>query len=234
MASIAVLTAGTVMDSAASLMNDTAKQVYSYIVQIPYLNRALQELQEIFELNEVPVVDTFTSNPITIPAGTTEIIYDGSGVPKLPDDMVEPQVLWERLFNTDPYTPMNRVDFLDQTLAGIEINQFISYVWESQKITFLPANQINQIKINYIRSLFIPITNAASSINIINSESYLAYRTAGLCSEFIGENKTRADALNSDASLAIDRVVGIGAKGRQLIMTRRRPFRSTWKQRTFI
>lgn len=234
MASVAVLTAGTVMDSVAALMNDSAKQQYTYVIQLPYLNRALQELQEIFELNEVPVADTITSSPITIPAGTTQIIYDGSGVPKLPDDLIEPQVLWERPYNTDPYTKMNRVDYLDQALAGVEINQFISYVWDAQKITFFPANQINQIKIVYIRALFTPATSSSSAINVVNAESYLSFRTAGLCSEFVGENKTRADSLNSDASLAMDRVIGIGSKGRQLIMTRRRPFRSCYKQRTFI
>src|SRR5665213_2899870 len=153
MSSVANLLAGTVMDSAAALMNDTAKQVYTYAVQVPYLNRALQELQETFELNEVPVADTVTSAPITIPAGTSEIIYDGSGVPKLPDDMIEPQVVWESSDVTGPYTIVNRVDFLDLDLAGTIINQFLVYVWQAQKITFFAANQINYIKINYIRNL---------------------------------------------------------------------------------
>ena len=95
-------------------------------------------------------------------------------------------------------------------------------------------NGINYIKINYIRNLFAPATGSSSPINIINAESYLAYRTAGLMSEFIGENPSRAKDLNGNASLAMDRVVSIGTKGRQNITTRRRPFRSGYKMRTWV
>jgi hypothetical protein len=62
------LTSGTVMNQAAALLNDPSRTVYTYPVQIPYLNQALQELQELFELNNIPVTDTVTSTPIEVPA----------------------------------------------------------------------------------------------------------------------------------------------------------------------
>lgn len=228
------LTAGEVMNAVASaLLNDAARSIYTYSAQIPMLNVALQELQEYFELNNVPVTDTVTSNPIEIAAGVNRIKFDAAN-PHLPNDLIEPKILWEREHDVDPYTQMRRLDSLPRYMAGVEINQFIYYTWQSQEIRFLPANQINDIKIDYIRRIFNPVLNELSTLNVINSQSFLEFRTGALCAEFIGENKTRADDLNAYASLSLDRVVGIGTKGRQAIITRHRPFRSSYKRRTYM
>src|SRR5690606_40230352 len=57
-----------------------------------------------------------------------------------------------------PYTTlfrsMTRKDFLPHNLEGVETNRFIYYVWQAQQIRFLPSNQDNDIKIDYIRQLF--------------------------------------------------------------------------------
>lgn len=225
------LLAGKVMDQSASLLNDTAKTIYTYAKQIPYLNMALQELKEFFELNEVPVVGT-TSAIIVVPAGVTFVGFD-ENAPNLPDDLIEPQKLWERQHGIDPYIPMGKVDSLPRYMEGVSLNQLICYVWESQEIRFLPSNQIIDLKIEYIRDLFPFIDDEDGTINILNSATFLEYRNAGLCAEFIGENKTRADSLNNFASLGMDRVVGIGTKGRQAIMTRHRPFRAGWKRKSY-
>ncbi len=232
------LTSGQVMDSSAALLNDSIKSIYTYTIQLPYLNRALAELQEFFELNEVPVTAT-TSIALPIDAGVVAIGYEPAipvvGVTYLPDDLIEPSVVWERERNINPYTMMTRLNVLPQYMAGVEIPQFLYYVWESQEIRFFPANQDNDLKIDYIKYLFTPFTEVDGSdqVNVDNADSFLSYRTAGLCAEFIGENKTRADDLNAFAGLAMDRVVGIGAKGRQAINTRHRPFRSSYKRRTY-
>lgn len=224
------LVASTVMNKAASLMNDTARTVYNYTVQVPYLQMALQELQEEFELNSIPVTET-SSAVINMPAGSDVIVYNGIGVPSLPDDMVEPLQLWERQEGIDPYVPMFKRDFIPHELEGIETNQFIYWVWQSQEIRVLPANQDNDIKIDYVKQLFTEITDENAQINVINARSFLEYRTAGLLAEFIERNITSANSLNAVALLARDRVVGIGAKGKQNIQTRRRPFRAGYKQR---
>lgn len=221
------------MDRAAALMNDPSKTIYTYVKVLPYLNSALQELQELFELNEVPVTGE-TSAVMTVPAGLTEITFTAVGGLVLPSDLVEPVKLWERLHNNDPYIPMTKVNILPLTQAGILTNQFNFYVWETQKIKFFACNQINDIKMNYIKFLFTQFADAtgADAISIINSRSFLEFRTAGLVAEFLAENKSRADSLNADAALALDRVAGISAKGRQNIFTRRRPFRSSFKHRS--
>lgn len=232
MASVNLL-AGTVMDASASLMNDTAMTVYTYTAQVPYLRIAANELQEHYQLNAIPATEV-TSISINVPIGQTEIIFNGvAPIPSLPDDFIEPQQLWERPQGIDPYIPMTRREYLPHDLDGTEISQFLYYTWADQKINFLPANQPNDIKIDYIKELFPQIVDQGSIINVINARTFLEYRTAGLLAEFIERNITSANSLNAYAVLALDRATGIGVKGKQAINTRRLPFRSAYKRRGF-
>ena len=230
--SAATLVAGTVMDIAASLMNDTAKTTYTYAAQVPYLNLALQELEEIFQLHNVPVTQN-VSAVIQINSLVTEITYDAAGTPTnpaLPTDMVEPDRLWERARGIDPFVPMTPKGYLPHYLEGVLTSQFIYYSWQTQKIKVLPANRDNDIKIDYIRQLFgTPVVNESSIINVVNAKTFLEYRTAGLMSEFIERNMTSAQGHNNYAVLALERATGINVKGTQNIMTRRRPFRSSYR-----
>lgn len=224
------LLAGTVMDKAASLLNDTSKSVYTYVAVLPYLQMAIQELQEYFELHNVPVTET-ASTVISMPIGSSEIVYNAGGVlPRLPNDFVEPLEVWERNTGINPYIPMRRVDFIPLSIDGVDISQFSIYAWQSQKILVPPANQANEIKINYVKELFTNLVDQTSIINVVNARTFLEYRTAALCAEFIERNKPSSDGLNIYAGLALDRVTGIGVKGKQTIMTRRRPFRASYKR----
>jgi hypothetical protein len=225
------LTAGQVMDASAALLNDAAKTVYTYAIQIPYLNIAMDELQEVYELNSIPVSEQ-TSSVIPVDANKIEIVFNASpGNPALPNDFVEAQQLWERTRNIDPFIPMIRRNYLPHNLEGVQSNQLIYWIWQDQRIKFLPANQDNDVKIDYIREFFSDVTSGSSTINVINARTFLEYRTAGLISEFIEKNISNANSQNSNAVTALDRALGIGIKGKQLIFTRRRPFRSAYKRR---
>ncbi len=224
------LIASTVLDSVASLMNDTAKTTYTYVATIPYLRLAMNELQEHFQLNSIPSTQ-LTSVVIQVNAGLTEIVFNGAGVPTLPNDLIEPNQLWERNRNIDPYVPMIKKDYLPHYLEGTPVSYFGFYTWNDQKISFLPSTQDNDIKIDYIKELFAQLVDENSQINVINARTFLEYRTAGLCAEFIERNVTSAQSLNTYGILALDRATGIGVKGKQAISTRRRPFRSGFKRR---
>lgn len=233
------LVGSNIMDISASLLNDTARTNYTYAAQAPYLRIALQELRELFELNNIPVTQ-LASPVIQVNAGVTSINYNAPGTPtqpKLPDDFVEAQQLWERTRDTNPFVPMTRRDYLPHQLEGLQSNQFIYWTWESQAIKFLPANQNNDIKLDYIKQLF-PDAGATvdqnTQINVVNAATFLEYRTAALCAEFIERNLTSANGLNSYAVLGLDRVTGISTKSKQTIMTRRRPFRAGYKRRGWV
>lgn len=228
------LQAYEVMDLSASLMNDSAKSSYTYAAQIPYLNMALAELQEQFQLNNVAVTDQTTTSPITIPIGTVSInpiAGEGKGPPpNYPDDLVEVRGIFERLSgSTDSYISLTKKQ--SYVHNDITTNSLLFWVWESQRIKFLGANTEREVVIHYVKTLFPRIVDSSQSLGIINAKTYLMYKTAALCSHFIGENKTRSDELNGLATLAIDRAIGIGTKAKQGMNTRRRPFMSSYKRR---
>lgn len=234
MANTIELTAGQVMDRAAAIMNDGSKSVYSYAVQFAYLNMALQDLQEHYQQNEIPVVAT-GSTDITVPAGIDHLAFaDSPTTPRLPDDLIEPSVVWERQHNINPYTLVTRVNNLDLGLAGQEIDQFIWYVWEDNELRFFAANTDIDIKMNYIRALFATVSDEDDVIPITNGIGYLANRTARHLSFFIAENPTRGNELDADATASLDRLLSIGTKGKQAIITRRRPFRAAYKRGSFL
>jgi len=232
------LTSGTVMDRAAALMNDVAKSIYPYSVQVPYLNMALQELQEYFELNNIPVTDDVTSAAIIVPAGVDHIGFEPNptvpNTPYLPDRIIEPKVLWVSDSSQSQFVPIQRLDFLPRYMEGVEINQITAFVWQVQEIRFLPCIAINYVKLDYIRDLFGVAEDETDDLDIINAGTFLEYRTASLLAKFCAENPTRAQSLNQDAILGLDRVVGIGTKGRQAINIRHRPFRSDYKRRSYM
>jgi hypothetical protein len=231
------LTVGNVLGASAALMNDAVKSVYTNAIQMPYINMALRELQELYELNNVPVTDNVSAE-VEVLAGIDHIGFSPDmpvvDTPYLPDDLIEPKVVWERSAGINPYTPMIRLDYLPRYQEGQDYNQFLYFTWQSNEIRFLPANQDNDVKLDYIRSLFPTVTDEDDIIAIINAQSFLQFRTAALCAEYLGENKTRADDLNANASLSLDRVIGIGTKGRQAINVRHRPFRNSYKHRSYI
>jgi hypothetical protein len=225
------MTAGDIMDSAAALLNDTQKQTYTYAAQLPYLKIALKDLRKKMELSNMPVTNE-VSSVITLLAGVSTVSAITN--PALPTGLVEIQQLWERPAGVDPYIPMERKDFLPHYLEGVDTSRFMIWAWINNSIRLLPANQSNDLKIDYIQELFNSVVDQNSSIDVINGDSYLFNRTAALCARFIGENKTRADELDAFAIGSFNDMEGIENKARQAISTRRRPFRSSYKNRTIL
>ena len=224
-----ILLASEVMDLSAAAMNDVDKTVYDYTTQIPYLKMALQELQEIFELNSLSVTEK-TSAAIPVNSGVTEIIFNAPGQPRLPDNLIEPLQLWERTRDINPYVPMTRKEFIPHDLEGVEANMFTYWVWQDNKIILLATNADNDIKIDYVGSLFPKFIQSDTVIPVQNAQGYLSYKTAELMSDMIEHNMERAQSNGGRALMAMDRISGITIKSKQSIGTRRRPFRAAYKR----
>lgn len=223
------MTAGDILDASAVLLNDPQKQKFTNTVQIPYLNMALRMLQEEMELSNVPATNV-SSAEIAVPAATFNIGGD-SGI-NLPTGLIEIQQLWSRPGGTgNSYLPMTKKEFLSHYLFSQEFTYVIIWAYMEEIIQLVPATGPTDIKIDYIKSLFDVVDATSDVINIINGMTYLSFKTAALCSRYIGENPTRADQLDIEAITGLDRVLGISTKGRQAITTRRRPFRAAFKNR---
>lgn len=227
------LTAGEVMDRSAALMNDPAKTDYTYVAQLPYLNMAIDELVELLEESNISPTNQ-TSVSIILAIGLNKITPTESvTTPHYPTDLIEIQEVGERdSGSTLNYTKMERKEFLTITPA----TGFLGYwIWEDQQIKFNPngATTVRDIQLKYVRQAISLATNDTTVIGTINARSYLAFKTAALCSQFIGENETRAQMLEVKAEEAIERMTGISNKGRQEVVTRHRPFRSGYKMRGY-
>jgi hypothetical protein len=221
-----------IISQAAALMNDAAQSSYTNEACLPYLNMAMRQLQEIFQLNNVPVTDN-TSLAITVPVGTTFIGFK-DGPPQLPADLLTIEQLWESPTGENSWVPLTLKNFLPHYLERANISQFLIWSWNGDGIKLLPATAIIDLKIDYVRNLFalpIKINQVDQDLPDQLTELYLEYKTAALCSNYIGENPTRAEALEMEAELAKDRALGIQNKPGQGIITRHRPFRAGYKSR---
>lgn len=224
-----------IITTAAALMNDAEQSVYTNVAVLPYLNLAFNVLQEIFELNNIPVVNK-TSTSILIKAGNNKIGFDTT--PALPSSLIEIQQLWESQAGQNQWVPMFKQEFISHYLQdNTSINQFLIWAWKEQAIELIAANADNDIKIDYIGSIFntpILIGNINVNIPIVNIQTFLEFETAALCAIFMAENESRYTVLTGMAGEALGRALGIPIKGMQEILTRRRPFRASFKRRGLL
>lgn len=228
-------TPSTVMTMAAALMNDTARVTYTDAVQLPYFDIALRDLDEIFQLNNIPVTNQVSAILTPLTAGTTVVSFSSS--PALPSDLVEIQQLYERSTGIIPWIPMDRVEFLPLGREDQNITQFLIWAWIDQEIRLIEATASIDLKMDYIQAIFTTPTDIANidvDIPVINITQYLGFHTASLCSMFIGSNETRAKTLENQAQQALDRELGIPIKGRQAITTRRQPFMGSYRRRGYV
>lgn len=229
-----MVTPAEIMAGAAALMNDALRKVYTDAKVLPYLNLALDELQEIFELNNVPVTNE-ESAVINVPAGIFVIGYGTN--PKLPQNLKEVQRLWERAENTTPWIPMTRKEFIPRQYEDQSISQLLWWAWRNQEIRLIPATANNDIKLDYVQDLFntpISLDDINVHLVVVNVKQYLTFQTAAFCAMYVAENETRAAGLEAKAAIAIERELGIPTKGRQAITTRRRPFMGSYRRRGYV
>lgn len=227
-------TVANILDLTASLMNDTAKTKYTYTAMLPYFNMALAIMQEELEVNEIPVVEKSTGS-ITVTAGV-KIVSQGTTSADYPTDLVEIQMLWERLSgSSDPYTPMYKRDFLPHYLDDITVDQLVYWTWLNNQIQFIGASTDRELKLDYLRQRYAnTVSDTTTAIDVMNSRTFLEFKTASLCARFIGENPTRADELNNEAEKGLWRLLDLSIKGKQDVATRRKPFMAGYKMRSNV
>lgn len=225
------MTWAEILQLSAGGLNDTARDKFTDAVLLPYLNMARIELEEIFELNSIPVTEE-TSAILTVPLNTSAIGFNST--PPLPADLIEIIRLYESTTTLNDFIEVARRDFITPyIMAGSTYTSFGIWAWTGQEIRVRAAANAIDIKIDYIKALFanmitIPIINQQNEVR--NTDGFLHFRTAGLASEFIDENTTRATSLNGFAGNSLERSLGISVKGMQILATRRRPFRASFKR----
>lgn len=223
----------SILTNSRALLNDQDNAKYTDEVLLAYLNLTLAELQENYELNDISATKE-TSNVITVPAGETRVAFFGT-LAQLPHDLIAIKELFESQSGQDVWIPMVKKDYITpSSVAGNEpVSSFIVFAWDGQEIRLLESTQDNDLKIDYVASLFpqISIGMLGQRVSITNIDTYVAHRVAGYAAAFIDENLMRSNELNGLAMTALNRAMGIDIKTQQVISVRRRPFRAGFKQR---
>ena len=99
------------------------------------------------------------------------------------------------------------------------------WAWLEGEIKLNGATGTTLVRIRYFKSLTAP-TGGASTLAILDSETFLAARTASLAAAVIGANLEKAAVLQQDASAALANLLSTAVKGRQNQPVRRRKFRA--------
>lgn len=204
----------SILQRIATRLNDRQQKLYTDEKLLPLVQDAADELQLELELNGLLVLEKIW-DPITIPQGTTHLGR------LIPDDLLEPQRLDERLAGS--------TDLFYQMIGrmwppNVQPTDSLRY-WDyrEEDIHFVGATTDREIKIYGLKNL-VKVIGVESIIPVNNSKPFMISRSAGLAARFLGANPTRADALDNEAILMLNKLTGIGVKSKQRTRTRRRPF----------
>lgn len=210
---MAILTSA-IITGAKPLLNDPQGIIYNDTVLLPLVNKAYRELQ--IRLSRAGMGATKEqSDRVSIPAGTT-VLGDGSGLPNgllYPIEIKEgnPGAPVEQFYN------MTETTWEPSQAQGVELRV---WAWREEEIKFVGATTSREVFIRYMKGLT-PLTTVNSPIYILNSELFLEARTAAIAAGVLGENYTRAGALNDDAEQWYDVLVGTLTKRGQRHPVRR-------------
>jgi hypothetical protein len=192
---MASVTAGTVLTTARTLLNDDAATLWTDPTLLPKLAQAHRELQTKMRFSACPLMRTTYFEPIS--PGATSFATP-------PTNLVEPIRLWEKAA-VDPitlFTPMTESDPLPNVAQGPTL---IWWQWWDEAVTFIGATAARNVQMLYWRSLLIPQTNT-DSISCINGELYLAPRVAALAAGAVG-NKDLYGIMSGLADTSIQQVI---------------------------
>jgi hypothetical protein len=204
-----------VLNDAKPLLNDPSGIIYSDTVLLPLLKKAHRELQQKLARSGQQQLKELSAL-IVVLAGTVRL-GDAAG---LPTDLVYPIALKEKAqgASVDQYLDMDQSDWEETAVPGPELRM---WAWREDEIKFPGASTNRDVLIKYRKGLTL-ITSVNTPIGILDSETYLASRTAALAAAVIGENYDRAGALNGDADNAFDVLIGTNTMNRQTMPVRRR------------
>jgi len=186
---MALLT-GSVITEIKGLLNDPSGSIYPDVALLPLLNKAYRELQ--VKLGALGIGTTReVIGTVPIPVGLLSL-DDGSG---LPTDFLYPVELGERPAGTsEQYVRMEEKEWDPDTP---QLDNLRYWTWREDSLKFIGAKTARELLMRYIKTL-IPLTDPGTPIQISESQTWLAQRTAALAALLLGHNPTRSDALMTD------------------------------------
>lgn len=188
------------------LMNDTGASVYTAAVILPAIKIANDDLQLELLDNGIKYLDEEASEQ--------DIVAGGTVLTTVPSDMVEPIEIHERSTTSTLISDYIRMERHDE-LPDVPATETLRYwQWREQTVNLHPATAARGIRLRY-RKLISALTGDASTIAMMHSKNYFAYRAAGHITAFIEQNPDGASILYDHAERALAKILGISIKGEQ-------------------
>jgi len=206
--------ASDVFNRSRAVLNDVAIDLYTDDVLLPYLKIANDDLSDEL-VDNGSTVQKEVSADLSLSVGNT--------VPVLPANMIVPIECFEKNVGEDDsyYRFMTQRIFLPNMLPGKELGM---WAWREQAIVTVGATGPKLIRVRYHR-LISDIVGPVSPIELTHALNYLAYHTAALAAEHIGQNRSKAIDLESQAMVKINKLLKKEVKQNQARPVRRRPFK---------
>lgn len=216
-------TAGDVMNLSAALNNDRFKRLFSDEVQLPFLKMANDDLD--IELIDNGIPEQKVICEVTVLKNTENVT--------LPCAFFLPIALEQRISTStddDAFIPITE-KIIEPSMSATANIQY--WTFRNNKIYITPSTEDKTVRVEFYRSLT-TIADSSTVEEVNKAQNYLAFRTAALCSEFIGGNKARADSQNMQAIIYRETLISALIKNGQANRVRRKPFRRFASNRRFI
>jgi hypothetical protein len=209
--------ASDVLAQTAVLLNDASQAVWTNTVLLPCLTKASEELERLLEANQITILDQVESPVVSVEVGDTEL-------DEYPTDLIQPITLYERrLSSSDDWVEVTQVKKIDKNLDNE--SSVIEWCWRNLKIYINPPTTDREVYLDYTRSLT-AVSVAGSTIEIRQSKTWLAVRTAQIAAANLGNNPTKAESLNGDLEEAKDLLLRTLVNNTSSVEgARRRPYR---------
>lgn len=193
------MTAQDVTQHAAKVyLNDAAQALFTDAVLLPHVKQAALEFESHCRVNEIPV-EFRVAITISVEIGDTEL-------DEYPVDFIEPIDLKERALGSSDRWSNNITEVDDVDPNANYYNSINQWAFRNNKIYINPPLADREVRLTYIGSLT-SVTATGSTIDLSESLSFLAARTAQLAAKFNGNNVTKANEMQPDVDEARDLLV---------------------------
>lgn len=207
-------TAGDVMNLSAALLNDRLKSLFSFEIQLPYLRSANDDLDLEIQDAGWSIVDSVCNVPVAIGATTVT----------LPCAFFLPTFLEQRIATSTDDDAFSTI--MERNIEpSYEATQDIAYwAFRNNLINITPSTEAKTVRVTFRRNI-IDLGDQTTVAEINKAKNFLAFRTAALIAEFVGNNKEIADSLNLQAVVSLEKLTSVMVKNTQGFRARRKPFR---------
>lgn len=207
-------TAGSVTLRAATHLNDPSQLVYTSTVLLPFVNMALEELEEELDVYEVAPLKN-ESITITVAQGDTVLT-------QMPTDYIEAVALFERSQgSSDDWMEVRETNWIDVNLD--ESDRILNWAPRGGQIRITPPVSAREVQLKYLKGLT-EATSVGVTLDIVGSLRFLGLVTARNAARDAGNSKSKADSYADDIRKAKDSLVRRLSNEGQGIGVRRRPY----------